>query len=165
MVKAYLRGFVKIKNKYAIKALKTLVEIENCSDSINDFEKQVFNKDYAEYSTNKFKIINIVDENCKKYNIVCLLQILGEEYRLLDIVEKNIICFITPKRALCDIIHNGLTHSYYSNGQIKEKTYYISQFKIKTKIYYSNGNKNKIISYSLGGFRRNGIYKEWSETG
>jgi hypothetical protein len=167
MQQAYITGYIPIKRRPNI---RVLVQIENCPDSTNDFDKPVKNKDFAQYTTDKFKIIKIIDSNCKKYCAVNLPYHLDPK-NLYDIVECNTACYLTVKRALGNCVIDGIRYEYYPDGQVKEKIH-LDKFGsgTKTTIYFDNGNKQSVINYSLsnyswGYYKKNGIYKEWNIDG
>jgi hypothetical protein len=156
----YLTGVIPNKS-----ITKVLIEIEQCPDSTNDFDRQVFNKDYATYSINKFKIKNIIDELCNKYTVFKFHKYDDVEYKIDDIVEKKIYCYFTPKAALSDFIYNEVKKTYYPDGEIKEKIYYDKNKNkniLKQKIYYTNGNKKHLINYRGSYNFKHGDYKEWT---
>ena len=156
MVKAYFISFVPNKD-----ITRVLVEIENCEDSVYDFDREVFDKDYAEYTIDKFKIIKIINEFCNEYTTVYIGNL---QATLNDIVDKKTTCYLTKKRALN--IQTITGRSYYNDGQIKEKKYYDNPNKScsKSEEFYPNGQMKKLENYK-NGFMKSGEYKVWNKEG
>jgi hypothetical protein len=159
---AYFTGVIPNKEN-----TKVLIEIEECLDSVSDFDRQVFNKDYAKYTINKFKIKNIIDELCNKYTVFKFYIYDNIKYKIDDIVEKKVFCYFTPKATLSDLICNKVKKLYHPDGEIKEKINYDNnKNRVKYTAYHTNGNKKQLILYG-GEFynSKHGDYKEWNYEG
>lgn len=67
MITAFLTGWLPYAYKSYKDRVDLLIEIENCEDSINNFDRNVYDKNNAGYITNKFKVMKIIDEYCDEY--------------------------------------------------------------------------------------------------
>lgn len=163
MVTAYFIGYLPDKER-----TKVLIEIENSTDSQNNFNREVIDKDNAQYETDKFKIIKIIDEWCNEYTHVYLTPYASKLCELnQEIFDPLNKCYLTKKRVFSmKHITNNKLKDYYKNGQICIKIYYTSyQQKIKEKNYYENGKIKEIINYVPFSLARNGEYRKWNNKG
>jgi hypothetical protein len=151
MITAFLVGYLPNKERNPV-----LIEIKSCEDSINNFDREVFSKDNAEYITNNFKVIKIIDEFCNEYNIAKINIYTKIDYMHIINIKLNelvscppyndkddcfIRCFLTKNRAL----------SIYPN-----KNYCISSFyKNSIATFYKNGRTKEYISFDLTDVKNN----------
>jgi hypothetical protein len=180
MVNAYILGWLPNRFiSYHKKNINLLIEIENCEDSINDFGRDVFNKDCAQYMTNKFKVIRIIDELCNEYTIAEIVINTNENHIQHITIELHeiiicpltfkqffITCYLTKKIALPTYLINKKSYySYYKNGEIHEKINVDEKNTIINNRDFDI-SKHKSILYILKyQFISCGIYKEWSQNG
>lgn len=168
---AFLPGRLRIGN-YDI---DLLVEIEICEDSINDFNKNTYDKNNAEYYTNKFIVIKIIDEYCNEFSIATISTCTKNEKFIVektvklhetvlcspDIPEFEffIKCYLTKKRALYKKIKNTTSiFTYYKDGRVKEN------IKCKSIMKY-NYIYNDAISLLKRRDIGSGEYLKWNEYG
>jgi hypothetical protein len=178
MTTAFLVGNVPNKErKYVI------IEIQSCDDSINNFDRDVFDKNNAEYMTNKFKVIQIMDELCNEYNIAEINIYTKNGYLKTITINLNelvccptvldnyfIKCFFKKKRALSiypnknyciSTSYKNSIATFYENGMPRENISF-DMNNVKNNIYHYQNN----ISINLKCARINyGEYKKFSENG
>jgi hypothetical protein len=119
------------------KIYKYILYIELLNDSLhNENRDDIYDKIYAKYTTNKFKIIMI--ENMITNEILDKIY----NYKINDIVEKNIIYFFSKERAFFELDYNFFEETYYPI----DKLYYIRFFQDHNMTY-------------------NGLHKAWNDSG
>lgn len=142
----YMQGRTGVKHTISV-----LVTIEIPIDAITNLHREdIIDSLNATYTTNKVKIIKIIDEKLNEYSI-CTIDYVND-CNVNDILHGNnyYMFFLTKKRAVVDICdynyrkhksYNGHIVNYYDNGQIDEE-------------YRTNGKGKK-----------HGNYKCWTKTG
>jgi antitoxin component YwqK of YwqJK toxin-antitoxin module len=172
-----------LENKQKTRVIVTLLIPFNAKT--NSERKNIFNPLYAKYRTNSAKVINIEDENGKKYNEAYtafyedkILYKLNEnvksefDYNIDVVCGKGIHFFLNKS-----IAYNygrklfgqkweepNLYQTFYNNGHIREKTNYIYDvnfgfIKKNVQLWFENGNKWKVESYQHE--LKNGLFSEW----
>ena len=172
MTRAFLisRIYYKLENRKHIDK-SVLVEIKICKNSINNLNRDVYDKNNAEYQTNCFTIVKIIDNLCNEYSF-CYIYffdnnvpgkhsdfITGHIGEMITFNKENFVkCYLTKKRALEIHNHNSPMYSYYADGQIKEKFTWdgnctFPRYDDITTLFYG---KEKI---------EQGEYQKWNEEG
>lgn len=172
MTRAFLlsRIYYKLENcKHIDKSV--LVEIKICKNSINNLNRDVYDKNNAEYQTNCFTIVKIINNLCNEYSFCNIYFfdnnvpgknsyfITGHIGELITCNKENFVkCYLTKKRALEIYNQNSPMYSYYPDGQIKEKftwngNYTFPHYDDITTLFHG---KEKI---------EQGEYHKWNEEG
>jgi antitoxin component YwqK of YwqJK toxin-antitoxin module len=136
---------------------KYIIKIELLENSIHDENRNnIYDKHYALYKTNRFRIIEI--EN------MCTKKIIDEiySYKINDIITKNISYFFSKERAFFELDYDYFIDSY----QQFDKLYYLDFFKQENmnycgmhKIWYDNGQLKEEFYHINGIFE--GVYTSY----
>ena len=140
---------------------KYILTIELLDDSIhNENRINIIYKDFATYSTNKFKIIYI-ENMCNNFIIDSIFN-----YKINDIIIHNIRYFFSKERAFFDLDYDYFIESY----QQIDKLYYINFFREEHLKYqglhrswYDSGQLREEFYHIDGSFE--GIYISYFENG
>ena len=111
--------------------INVLVTIEVDETEIKPQNPDIFDKATATYNISSGKIVKIIDENCKEYNIVTVRNIsyFQRDYKLGDCINKEIPINLTKAIALNHQIpknYTGIQTTYHTNGRISKKTNYLN---------------------------------------
>jgi antitoxin component YwqK of YwqJK toxin-antitoxin module len=125
--------------------INVLVTIEVDETNVKPQNPDIFDKANATYNISTGKIVKIIDENCKEYNIVTLKNIsyFQRDYNLGEQINKEIPIFLTKAKALNNQIpknYTGTHTSYHTNGRISKIVNYSNGYEgIEKEFFDMNG--------------------------
>ena len=148
-------------------SIPVLVFIEIPENATTDLNRaDIIDSLNATYTTNKFKIIKIIDEKLNEYS---LCEIDGEKFEKNNEVDENenfYSFYLSKKRAIYltrDYNYTGPVLNYYDNGQI-EYEYTLNEKKRKHgKFTHWNDNTTLFIESNYLDGKLDGEYKKYEE--
>jgi hypothetical protein len=141
-----------------IKINKYIIKIELCDDSIsNEDRNNIVNRLFAQYNTQKFKILEIEDMVTNElYNNVM-------NYKINDIINRNINYYFSKERAFYELDYDFFTDSYQSLDKLYYLFYFNNQYTGIHKVWFDSGQLKEEF-YHINGILE-GTYTEYNENG
>jgi antitoxin component YwqK of YwqJK toxin-antitoxin module len=141
-----------------IKINKYIMKIELCDDSISDEDRNnIVNRLFAQYNTNKFKILEIEDMVTNElYNNVM-------NYKINDIIYRNINYYFSKERAFYELDYDFFTYSYEPLDKLYYLFYFNNQYTGIHKVWFDSGQLKEEF-YHINGILE-GTYTEYNENG
>ena len=159
--------------------IRVVVTLVIPSDAVTNIgRKDIVDVTYAKHRTNKARVIDIEDENRKKYKSARSFNY-GDKYLdyklnttlIIDDYDMNLdrVCssgihFFLHRRCAelygLECVKNGLFEVWYENGQIKSKCEYVNgQIHGNYTSWHDNGRRWCEVKYNYG--LKHGVYKRW----
>lgn len=160
---AYIPGSLPDSKKYYSRT-NCLITIEISQEHASIFDRHVIDKNCATYKINNFKIIEIIDELKQNYT-KCHIINGNTLYALNDVVNKNIDCYLTKKRALFSIPTkiDNCKCSYDQDGLLIEKIIFFGKSKIDYQV--DSYNKKGLVEQKIYKNHAESLHKKWSDSG
>jgi len=160
-------AYIISNNEYYVITIRNLNANHEMSydDEFSDYDTYPVNYEYARYSTDDYKIINIQNEDEKILDLRFLLEkeivyYLSKDI-VLDIIRNDI--FIENKNKL-NKTYSGNQKLYYSTGILKSEFYHVNgKIQGEYKEYYITGQLHKMCVYNNGNIE--GEYTEYNKYG